>query len=134
MKTQLFPWHARLSDLLEDASFGLRREALEAPLDISESAGDYLVQLDAPGLQADGFEVEFKEGQLWISGERTPPAEKDRKHHRRERRFGKFRRSIALPEEIDASRISARYKDGVLQVTVPKAEAARPKRIEVQAG
>ena len=77
--------------------------------------------------------VEYKGSELWLTGERKHEKEEEGKtFHRIERRYGRFERIIPLASPVDEAKIVAEYKDGVLTVTVPKAEEARPKRIEVK--
>ena len=78
--------------------------------------------------------VEYKGGELWLSGERKQEnEEKGKTFHRIEKPYGRFERPIPLASHVDEGIISAEYHDGVLRVTVPKAEQARAKRIEVKA-
>jgi len=101
---------------------------------IAETETGYEVTLDLPGMKPEEFNVELKEGQLWVTGERKHEhEEKGKTYHRIERHYGHFRRVIPLDATVDAEKVEADYKDGVLHVTVPKSEAARPKRIEVKA-
>ncbi len=84
--------------------------------------------------QSQMLHVEFKGDQLWLTGERKHETEeKGKTFHRIERRYGRFERVIPLACPVNEANIAAEYKDGVLHVTVPKAEEARPKRIEVKA-
>jgi HSP20 family protein len=102
-------------------------------VDIAEQENAYLVTAEVPGVKPEDLEVTLEDGLLTIQGERrTEEESNDRQYHRVERRFGSFRRSITLPSQVDANRIEASYADGVLQVTVPKAESAKPKKIEVR--
>lgn len=87
----------------------------------------------APGLGADSIEVTVDRGVLTISGERPAPAESAGTHvYSRERLFGRFKRTLSLPEDADPQRIDARYRDGVLRVSIARKEAMQPKRITVQ--
>jgi len=102
-------------------------------INVLETSNGYEVSVDLPGMKADEFNVELREGQLWITGERHhEAAESGKTFHRIERSFGKFRRVIALGSDVDASKVEAQYQDGVLVVTVPKAETVLPKRIHVK--
>ena len=133
----LMHWPTRLNELLEDPFFSgdERTTSLTAPLDIAETDSGYEVAVDLPGLNSESVQVEFKDGRLWVSGERAElQREEGRTYHRLERRHGKFRRVIALPNDVAADRIDASYKDGVLLVVVPKSEAARPRKIDIKVG
>jgi len=100
---------------------------------IAETEAGYEITVDLPGMKPEDFNLEIKEGHLWISGHREHETEeKDKTYHRIERQYGEFRRVIPLDAGIDPEKVDAEYKDGVLTVRVPKTEAARPKRIEVK--
>lgn len=86
----------------------------------------------APGLSADKIDVTVDRGVLSISGEREAPPEAGKANaYTQERLYGSFRRALSLPEDADPERISARYQDGLLQVSVARKEAMQPKRIAV---
>ncbi|MEQ1853102.1 MAG: Hsp20/alpha crystallin family protein [Chthoniobacteraceae bacterium] len=102
-------------------------------LDAHEDKDKYTVSLDVPGLKKDDIKVSVHDGVLTVSGERR--GEKDVKEgtvHRTERYYGKFSRSVSLPVEVRADKVSATYKEGVLTVEIPKAEEAKPKTVEVK--
>jgi HSP20 family protein len=89
----------------------------------------------APGLDPANLDVTIEKGLLTISGERkpdTPQAQGQANLYANERFAGTFRRVVSLPEDVDATRIEATYRDGVLRIAVPKHEAMKPRRIEVQ--
>lgn len=91
------------------------------PVDISETAENFELELALPGMKKEDFTIDFKEGQLTISGERKfQNEEKDVNYHARETRFGSFTRSFYLPEHVDDSKIKAAYEDGILKVVLPK--------------
>jgi HSP20 family protein len=105
------------------------------PVDISETGQEYLIRAALPAVKKEDVEVTFAEGMLTLSGERCQKEEQgNEKFHRVESFYGKFSRSFALPEAIDAGAIRAESKDGVLIVHVPKtkAEAKKPTTIKVQ--
>jgi HSP20 family protein len=96
------------------------------PVDISEREDAYLVAAELPGVRAGDVEITFQDGLLTIQGERHDVSAADgQKVHRAERRYGPFRRSITLPNHVDADKIEASAQDGVLQVLVPKAKDVR---------
>lgn len=102
-------------------------------IDIAETDTSYEVSLDLPGMNAQDFNIEFKDGQLWISGERKQTNdEKGKTFHRIERYHGQFRRVITLGTDVDADKVEATYRDGVLSLHVPKVEAVQPRRINVK--
>ena len=102
-------------------------------LDIAERNDAYVVNVEVPGIKPDDLEITLEDGVLTISGERRFEEEtKEAQYHRVERSYGAFRRSITLPTRVMADAIDATFENGVLQVVVPKAEEAKPKRIEVR--
>ena len=104
-------------------------------LDISERKDAYLVTVELPGVEADDLQITLEDGLLTIQGERQFTQESsEQQFHRIERRYGAFRRSITLPAQVQAEQIEASFDNGVLQIVVPKAEEAKPKRIQVRPG
>jgi len=104
-------------------------------LDISERKDAYLVTVEVPGVNAEDLEITLEDGLLTVQGERQFTAESsEQQFHRVERRYGAFRRSITLPSSVEASAIEASFDNGVLQIVVPKAEEAKPKKIEIRPG
>ena len=102
-------------------------------LDIYEDKDKYVVKAELPGLKKEDIDVSLEGNTLTISGERKQEEEKEEGDtYRSERYFGRFQRTVTLPAAVDASKIQATYKDGVLTVTVPKTEEAKPKQIEVK--
>src|SRR5882724_9647825 len=105
-----------------------------APLvDIAEDDKEYLIKAELPEVKKDEVKVTVENGVLTITGERKfEKEEKGKKYHRVERAFGSFVRSFTLPDDADANKVNAEFKDGVLKVHVAKSEAAKPKQIEVK--
>jgi HSP20 family protein len=90
-------------------------------------------KVELPGMNKDNIKVTIKNNMLRLSGERKQEEETTEKtFHRSERYFGKFCRTIQLPADIDADKIKAQYKDGVLNITLPKPESMKPKEIEIE--
>ena len=103
------------------------------PVDITEDEREYLFKIDLPELKKEEVKVTFEEGILTIAGERRiEKEEKNRKYHRIEREHGRFLRSFSLPDNADANRIVAEFKDGVLHLRLPKNEKSHPKVLEVK--
>jgi len=103
-------------------------------VDIVEGQDAFKISADMPGLDKNNISVEVKNGVLAISGEKKEEKnerEKNRFYHF-ERRFGSFRREFALPDHVDAEHVDAKYANGVLEITLIKTEAAKPKAIEVK--
>ncbi|MGA7213432.1 MAG: Hsp20/alpha crystallin family protein [Terrimicrobiaceae bacterium] len=126
-----------LRDLL-DSAFQLASSAPGSvpgwvpPLDIFEDTERVTIQVELPGMKKEDFELSLQDGVLTISGERKFEEEKrEGESFRRERLFGAFSRSVTLPSAVKAEEVKATYEDGVLTVTLPKAEEAMPKKIQV---
>ena len=101
-------------------------------LDIYQDKDDVIVKVELPGMKKDEISISMHEGMLTISGERKlEGGSKEGETYRRERFYGKFHRTMALPTTVEANKVKAAYKDGILTVTLPKAETAKPKQIEV---
>src|SRR3954453_15143098 len=101
-------------------------------MDLVETEDHYLLKADLPGMKQDDVSIEFNDGALTISGERKAEYErKEKGFFRLERSFGKFSRSLTLPDGVDPDKIEAAFHDGVLEVTIPKPEQRKPRRIEV---
>ena len=114
---------------------GASTRAWAPALDIAERKDAYLVTVELPGVKLDDLEITLEDGLLTIQGERhfTDDAA-DQNFHRVERRYGSFRRAITLPAHVMADEVEASFEDGVLRILVPKAEEAKPKRIQVIPG
>ena len=110
------------------------RENWYPSVDIEENENDYSVSLELPGMTKDDVKISFQDDILTVSGEKKFEKEdKDNgNYHYYERRFGKFERSFRINSEIISDKIEATMKEGVLTVTLPKAEISKPKQIEVK--
>lgn len=116
---------APLAELAESADWS-------PAVELSEDKNNFVVTAELPGLKKEDIDVNLLEGTLTISGERKQERNVDEGNvHRSERYFGRFQRSITLPSEVAADAVKADYKDGLLVVTLPKSEAAKPKKIGV---
>jgi HSP20 family protein len=100
-------------------------------LDLYQTNDDVVAVVELPGMRKEDIEISLHDGTLSISGERKSESSEGDKAARTERFVGKFRRSIALPTRVDVNNVSASYKDGILTVTLPKAEEVKPKQIKV---
>jgi HSP20 family protein len=104
-----------------------------APLvDITEDDKEYIIKTELPEVKKEDVKVAVENGLLTIVGERKFEKEENKKYHRVERAYGKFVRSFIVPDAVDADKVSAEFKDGVLKVHLPKSEKTKPKQIEVK--
>lgn len=113
-----------------DDSFG----AWIPPVDIFERQEHLVIRAELPGVQKDDMDLRIENGVLTLHGERKQESDRtDASTHLTERVYGSFTRSFSLPTTVDAAKVTATYKDGVLEVTVPKAETAKSKKVEIKA-
>ncbi len=102
-------------------------------VDVQETDGEYLIKADLPEVKKEDVTVEIQDGMLSVRGERRQEKEeKGKKFHRVERAYGRFERRLAVPQEVDAQKVAAEFKDGVLKVHLPKSATAKPKTIDVK--
>lgn len=103
-------------------------------MDVAETEHAYVIKAEMPGVSKDNISITLENGVLSIAGEsREETEEKDNgRVIRQERRYGKYVRSLRLGTEVNEKDIKAAYKDGILEITVPKAEAVKPKKIAVE--
>ena len=102
-------------------------------IDVAEEKDSFLVRADLPGLSKDDVSVTLQDNYLTIKGEKKHEVEtKEASYYHKERAYGTFTRTIALPVTVDAKKIDAQFKDGVLHVRLPKSEEAKPKQIDVK--
>ncbi len=135
-----WPTLGRLTDLREEID-----RLFEAPLartseflgwtpafDVFEEKDNFIVKVELPGMKKEDINVSLHDGSLIISGERQNETHSEGTEvYRAERYFGKFQRAVTLPATVAADKVKAQYKDGVLTVTLPKSEEAKPKQIAV---
>jgi HSP20 family protein len=101
-------------------------------LDVHEDKDSFSVRLELPGMKREDIEVSLQDGSLIISGERKEEqVNEETTVHRQERYYGKFSRALTLPTAVAGDKVKAQYRDGILTVTLPKAEEAKPKAINV---
>ena len=106
--------------------------AFAPALDVEETEDNFTLHVEVPGVKPEDVDVSIEESVLTIAGSRDFYEDKQAEGFRRvERRFGTFHRSVRLPDRVDPEGVTAQYKDGLLTVTVPKAESAKPRRIQV---
>ncbi len=104
------------------------------PVDVSEDNEKIHVKVEVPGMDEKDLKVNYEDGLLTITGERQFERKDDRNYHRIERAYGSFTRSFSLPRTVDASQIVASYRNGVLEIEIPKKEEAKPKQIQINVG
>lgn len=139
-RVSTWPTLGRLTDLRDEID-----RLFEAPLtrtsellgwtpafDVYEDKDNFTVKAELPGMKKEDINVSLHDGNLIISGERQNETHNEGTEvYRAERFFGKFQRSVSLPATVAADKVKAAYKDGILTITLPKAEEAKPKQIEV---
>ena len=126
-------------DVMENFFYGWPRAdheeqaAWRPRTDVRETEKEFVIDLEIPGIDKKDIKVEVKENTLTISGERCEEStEEETDYYRRERRYGKFERSFGLPDTIEDDKVSAKYKNGILTLTLQKSEKALPKEIAVE--
>src|SRR5689334_4968123 len=125
----------RLFDtLFEPANLANRAQRWAPAMDLVEADDHFVLKADLPGLAEDDVTIEVQDNVLTISGERKAEHErKEKGFYRLERSFGRFSRSLTLPEGVNADAISANFDKGVLAVSIPKPEERKPRRISIGA-
>ncbi len=104
-------------------------------LDVEESEDAFTLHVELPGVSVDDVEVSLEENVLTVAGERRFYEDREGEGFRRiERSFGRFHRAVRLPDRVDPDGVTATHRDGLLTIQVPKAEEAKPRRIEVRNG
>lgn len=142
-----WPGFGRLTDLREEidrlfeaplAELARTSQILSGwtpPLDLCEDKENLFVRVELPGMKKEDIEVSVHDGSLSIAGERKSDEQfKDADLYRAERFFGRFQRTVSLPSPVAIDKVKAQYKDGVLTITLPKTEEAKPKQINVSVG
>jgi HSP20 family protein len=126
-------------DRLFTGSFGELAPPSQLPrlwnpaVDVYQDKDNVYVKAEVPGMKKEDVEVSLHDGILSISGERKSETQhKDAETYRSERFVGRFQRSFTLPSLVKADEVKAQYKDGILTITLPKAEEAKPKQIEIK--
>lgn len=131
----------RMNRLFEDATQRRARDESESDeferadwtpaADVYEAEGSFLIALDLPGISRDAFEIQVDENRLVLKGTREI---QELKQHRSERPHGRFVRTFTVPGSVDQTKIAAEYKDGVLQITLPKRKEPKAQRVEIKVG
>ncbi len=127
-----------IDNLFEGFFRPLRRDLGQVPsrtvpaMDVAERENDYVIRLDMPGVSRDDIDITLADGVLTVTGEIRKEEKEETDHMiREERYYGKMSRSVRLGQQIDEKKVEANYKDGVLELVLPKAEEVKPKKIAV---
>jgi HSP20 family protein len=118
----------RLGRMVDDDSMGMWNPAV----DLYEKDDHFVIKAELPGVDKNDIKVDLKDRVLTLSGERTYDNEvKEDNYYRKERSYGKFQRAFRLPADVDSDKIKAEFKDGVLQVEVPKPDEIKAKEVTI---
>jgi HSP20 family protein len=102
------------------------------PVNIYDDGESFLVRAEMPGVDKDSLEVTARGEQVTLRGERVvEPAGATASYHRREREGGRFRRVVTLPQRVDADKVSASYRNGILEVVLPRVSEEKPRKIQI---
>lgn len=102
-------------------------------VNVSENDNEVQVKAELPGMEAKDIDLSFQNGSLVLKGEKKLEDEhKDENYHRFECSYGAFHRAVPLPTEVDRDKVEAKFKNGILEITMPKAESAQSKRIQIE--
>ena len=129
-----WPTFGRLANLQDelDRLFESPLTGWAPALDVHEDKDSFSIRVELPGMRREDIEVSLQDGALVISGERKEEkVTEGTEVHRQERFYGRFSRALTLPSAVAGDKVKAQYKDGILTVTLPKAEEAKPKAITV---
>jgi HSP20 family protein len=126
----LEPFFGRLAFADDDRSAG----TWAPPVDVAEETDRILVKVEVPGMNEADLKVHFEDGTLSVSGERQFERRDDRNYHRIERSYGSFIRTFSVPGTVDPNGITANYRNGVLEIEMPKREESKPKQIAINIG
>lgn len=122
-------------DFFGEQRRGLAEGAWLPAVDVSETSDQFVVRAELPGMSQDDIDINVQENVLTLKGEKKQEQKEEKENfHRLERMYGSFSRSFTLPSGVKPEDIQATFKDGVLEVTMPKSEEAKPKKIAITAG
>ena len=129
----------RLNRFFDDPFFSIGRMAEDSGLgmwnpavDLYEKDDHFMIKAELPGVDKNDINIDLKDRLLTLSGERTHDKEvNEENYYRRERSYGKFQRAFTLPADVDSDKIEAEFKDGVLQIKVPKPEGRKAKKVTI---
>jgi len=122
-----------LADSLSSEAFGEANMGVFPPMNVTQDKDSFYIRAEVPGVKAEQLSISALRNRVSISGKRDILPEHERaSYHRKERAEGSFNRTVTLPTEVDANRVEARCASGILTVTLPKAEDAKPRQIVVK--
>ncbi len=125
-------WSSLFDDFFGSSPMGSENGTAVPALDVTEDENAVTVTAELPGMDRKDVDLSVEDGVLTLRGEKKLAKEaKGRNYHHVERQYGSFRRSVMLPDTVDAAQSKADYKDGVLTVTISKSEDAKPRRIQI---
>ncbi len=122
----------RLLTVITGAGTSTAVSGVFPPLLVREEGDKIYVEAEIPGIRAEDLDISVVGKTLTLSGERKPDEAEDATFHRRERKWGSFRKALTLPEDVNQDAIHAECKNGVLKIVLPKAEHAKPRKIEIK--
>lgn len=124
------PFFGRFQDM-DDA---LTQGSWAPPVDVAEDREKIHVKVEVPGIEEKDLKVNFEDGLLTVSGERQFERKDGHNYHRIERSYGSFVRTFSLPRTVEPAGITASYRNGILEISVPKREDSKPKQIQINVG
>ncbi len=123
----------RLLDTVPSDTFGEMGAGVFPPMNVTQDDDNFYLRAEVPGINPDEMSISAVKNRVSLAGKRDIQIEHERaSYHRKERPEGSFNRTVTLPTDIDAERVDARYTDGILTLTLPKAEEAKPRQITVR--
>ncbi len=125
--------HGSLLDDFFNTDFPVHSRGFDPVIDVKETEKNFLINAELPGLSKDDFKLTIENNSLTLEGEKkVEKEEKSDNSYRTERSYGAFKRVFRLTDSVDSKKIAADYTNGILSITVPKSEKAKPKQIEVK--
>lgn len=123
----------RLLDSVSGETFGDAGAGVFPPMNITQDDDSFYLRAEVPGVKPDELSISAVRNRVSLAGKREIQREHERaSYHRKERAEGSFDRTVTLPTEVDSERVDARYADGILTLTLPKAGEAKPRQITVR--
>ena len=124
------PFFGRFNFLEDELPSGTWAPAV----DVAEEGDKILVKVEVPGVDEKDLKINFEDGVLTVTGERQFERKDERNYHRIERAYGTFTRTFSLPRTVEANAITANYRNGILEIEIPKKEESKPRQIAINVG